>query len=241
MYLQHWYTSGIFLCWRVYCLHFSIRHSGSYQGLQCGLSSAITLASVFITNLGLQNCHHSRYPSGVCSIAIPEAYLYSEGCVVFSFQAHIRAYNNASSTVLLSRSGVLSPTDILEESASLLSPRHIWKVKGVLFSLFSLSLRLISGHTIMSPLQYSYLGLCIESLGKYYLGLQNCLHSRYPRCVCSIAIPEEGVLLSFFGSSVRLISVLTIMSPQQCSYLSLCIDSGELSPGPAELSSQLIS
>ena len=44
---------------------------------------------------------------GVCNIVIPAAYLYAKGCIVFTFhivsKVHIRAYNNVSSAVLISR------------------------------------------------------------------------------------------------------------------------------------------
>ena len=89
-----------------------------YLGLECFLlTNGLTKASVFTTwvssYLGLQNYLHSRYPRGVCSIVIPAAYLYAEGCIVFTClfvsKTHIRVYNKVSSAVFISRSGVSSP------------------------------------------------------------------------------------------------------------------------------------
>ena len=54
---------------------------------------------------GLLNCPRSRYPTRLCNIVIPAAYLYAEGCIVFTClfvsEAYIRAYNNVSSAVFL--------------------------------------------------------------------------------------------------------------------------------------------
>ena len=51
----------------------------------------------------LQNYLHNRY----CSIVIPAAYSYAEGCIAITFHfvssAHIRAYDDMSSAVLMSR------------------------------------------------------------------------------------------------------------------------------------------
>ena len=60
------------------------------------------------------NCPRSRYPKSVCNIVIPAAYLYAEGCIVFTClfvsQAYIRASNNVSSAVLILRPpGVFPP------------------------------------------------------------------------------------------------------------------------------------
>ena len=142
--------------------------------------------------LGLQKYLESRYLRGVCSIVIPAAYFYAEGCIIFTclfvFEANIRAYNIVSSAVLIyTPPGVLPPqqmllsrrlywlhmcvltfacrtvlaADFLGMFATLLYPRYICMLKGVLFSLFTSSLRLISGHAIMSPQQYwGYILVC---------------------------------------------------------------------------------
>ena len=139
-------------------------------------------------------------------------------------------------------------------------------LKGVLFSFFTSSPRLISGPTIMSPQQYLYLGLecflltkasVFPTLVSFYLGLQKYLHSRYPRGVCSIVIPAaylfaEGCIvftclivskthIRVYNkvSSAVFISRIEVLSPQHCSYLGLYIYSlGELLLVPAELISK---
>ena len=145
-------------------------------------------------------------------------------------------------------------------------------LKGLLFSLFISSLRLISGPKIISQ-QYWHLGLeyffitnaltlasVLTTWVRSYLCLQNYLHSRHPRGVCSIGIPaaylyaEVCIVFTFhvvskahinaynIVSEAVLISRPLVLSLQQCYYLGLCIDSlGELLPGPAELSLKQIS
>ena len=132
--------------------------------------------------------------------------------------------------------------DILEVSAGLLYPRPICMLKGVLFSLFTSSVRLIPGSTILSPQQYWYLAWSIASSAMlfswplYWL-LKWALYSAcrtvftadilevsagllYPRHICVV----KGVLFSFFSSSLGLISGFLIMSPQQCSNLGIRLD-----------------
>ena len=120
----------------------------------------------------------------------------------------------------------------------------IWDLKvlkGVLFSLFTSSIRLISGSTILSPQQYWYLALSIapsamlfswplySSKVSSYLVLKNCLHSSCPRGVCCILIPalylygEGCIVFTFqFVSKVHNRGYI-IMPPQQCSNLGIRI------------------
>ena len=91
---------------------FIFRPPGVLPPQQCSYLG-VCIDSIGSSYLGLNNSPSSRYPIGVCNIVIPAAYLYAEGCTVFIFhvvsKAHIKAYNNISSAVLISRPGVFSP------------------------------------------------------------------------------------------------------------------------------------
>ena len=121
----------------------------------------------------------------------------------------------------------------------MLYPQHICMLKGVLFSLFTSSVRLIPGSTILSPLQYRYLAWSIASSAMLFSGpLYWLLYSgltSFCRTVFTANILEEfasflylrhicmlkGVLFSLFPSSVTLILRPTVKSPQQYWYLGL--------------------
>ena len=222
--------------------------------------------------LGLKNCHRSIYPRGICRNIIPAAYLYAEGSIVFTFhfvcKAHIRVYNIVSSAVQISgleycllsnalfRASVLIPlvrsylglqnyvySEYPRGVCSIFYLQHICMVKGVLFSLFTSSIRLISGSKVLSPQQYWYLAWIIASsamlfswplywLLKWALYsacrtvfaahiLEVSARSLYTRHICML----KGILFTFFSSSIGLISGLLMMPPQQCSNLGIRIDS----------------
>ena len=140
----------------------------------------------------------------------------------------------------------------------------IWDLKvskSVLFSLFTSSIRLISGSTVLSPQQYWYLAWIIASSAMlfswplYWL-LKWALYSAcrtvftadilevsagllYPRHICMVM----GILFSFFSSSLGLISWFLIMSPQHICLLkgvlfSLFTSSLRLVSGPTIMSPQ---
>ena len=128
---------------------------------------------------------------------------------------------------------------------TVLSPQQYWYIGHLEYCLFS---NAFISASVLNPLVSSY------------LGLQNCPRSRYPRDVYNIVIPAahlyaEGRIVFTFHvvskahfrvynnvSSAVLIARPGVLSPQQCSYLGLCIDFlGELLPCPDELSSQQIS
>ena len=67
--------------------------------------------------------------------------------------AYLCVYTDSLGELLFACRTVLAAV-ALEVFATLLYPRHICMLKGILFSLFSSSLRLISGPTVMSPQQY---------------------------------------------------------------------------------------
>ena len=54
----------------------------------CLLSKALIYAFILTpyvsSYISLQNCPRSSCPRGVCNIVIPAAYLYAEGCIVFT-------------------------------------------------------------------------------------------------------------------------------------------------------------
>ena len=120
---------------------------------------------------------------------------------------------------------------ILEVLAAMLYPRHICMLKGVLFSLFTSSVRLISGvfNIISSAVQISGLEYCLLSnalicafvlspKGSCYLVLKNSHCSINPRVFAALLYPQhiwmlKGVLFSFFTSSLKAhISVYNIVS-----------------------------
>ena len=177
----------------------------SYQGL--------SIVSSAVSYLGLQYHLLSRITRRVCSTGILTAWLYDEGCIVFTFkfisETPIWTYSYVSSVELW----------------------HICMVKGVLFSLFTSSLTLVLGPAIKSPQQYWYLGLgycllsnaliCAFDLSpkvSSYLGLKNCHRSIYPRGICSIVIPaaylnaEGCIVFTFHFISKAHISVYKIVS-----------------------------
>ena len=222
--------------------------------------------------LGLKNCHPSIYPRGICRNVILAAYLYAEGCIVFTFhlvcKAHIRVYNIVTSAVQISgleycllsnalfRASVWTPlvrsylglqnyvySKYPRGVCSIFYLQHICMVKGVLFSLFTLSIRLISGSTVLSPQQYWYLAWIIASSAMLFSWplywprkwalysacrtvfaahiLEMSAGSLYLWHICIL----KGLLFSFFSSSLGLISGLLIMSPEKCSNLGIRIDS----------------
>ena len=74
---------------------------------------------------------------GVCSIVIHAAYLYAEVCIVSTFQfvskAHIRAYNNVSSAVLIAGPGVITFAMLLSGTQYCLLSRSFYS--GLLYCL----------------------------------------------------------------------------------------------------------
>ena len=143
--------------------------------------------------LGLKNCCCSIYPRGICSNVIPEAYLYAEGSIVFTFhfvcKALIRVNKIVSSAVqifgleycLLSnalfRASVLFP-----QMSSYLGLNYVYSeyprgvciifilaaylyAEGCIVSLFPSSIMLVLRSTVKSPQQYWYLGLGYCLLG----------------------------------------------------------------------------
>ena len=222
--------------------------------------------------LGLKNCHPSIYPRDICRNVILAAYLYAEGSIVFSFhfvcKAHIRVYNIVSSAVQISgleyfllsnalfRASLLTPlvrsylrlqnyvySEYPRGVCSIFYLQHICMVKGVLFSLFTLSIRLISGSTVLSPQQYWYLAWIIASSAMflswplYWLrkwALYSACRTVFAAHILEVSAGSlylwhicilKGVLFSFFSSSLGLISGLLIMSPEKCSNLGILIDS----------------
>ena len=127
---------------------------------------------------------------------------------------------------------------ILEVFAAMLYPRHICMLKGVLFSLFTSSVRLLSGSTKLSPQQYRYLAWSIASSAMLFSGPLYCFRRwaltwawimftanilevfasfLYLRHICML----KGVLFSLFPSSIMLVLRSTLKSPQQYWYLGL--------------------
>ena len=222
--------------------------------------------------LVLKNCHPSIYPRGICRNVILVAYLYAEGCIVFTFhlvcKAHIRVYNIVSSAVQISgleycllsnalfRASVLTPlvrsylglqnyvySEYPRGVCSIFYLQHICMVKGVLFSLFTSSIRRISGSKVLSPQQYWYLAWIIASSAMlfswplYWLrkwALYSACRTVFAAHILEVSAGSlylwhicilKGVLFSFFSSSLGLISGLLIMSPEMCSNLGIRIDS----------------
>ena len=80
------------------------RAPGVLPPQQCS-NLVVCIVSVDELYNDLQNCLRSRYPIRVCNIVIPAAYLYAEGCIVFTClfvsEAYMRAYNIVSLAVLI--------------------------------------------------------------------------------------------------------------------------------------------
>ena len=102
--------------------------------------------------------------------------------------------------------------NILEVFAALSYPLYIWMLKGVLFSLFTSSLRLISWSTIFSSAELiSGLEYCLLSNAhisasvltpwvRPNLGLQNYLYSEYP---CLPSADSRRAVVSFWQKNVH--------------------------------------
>ena len=151
--------------------------------------------------LGLKNCCYSIYPRGICSNVIPEAYLYAEGSIVFTFhfvcKALIRVNKIVSSAV---------------------------QIFGLEYCLLSNALFRAS---VLFPQMSSYLGLnyvyseyprgvCIIFILAAYLYAEGCIVFTFPFVYNALIKVYSKV------SSAVLISRPRVLSPWQCSYLQLC-------------------
>ena len=117
------------------------RAPGVLPPQQCS-NLVLCIASVGELYNGLQNCLRSRYPIRVCNIVIPAAYLYAEGCIVFTCLFVSEAYNLFVSEAYI-------------------------RAYNIVFS----ALLILSPPRVLPPQQCSFLGVCIDSIRELLPGL----------------------------------------------------------------------